>query len=260
MLGSPVCSRPGCDGGRSLAEASRQGRGEVVLFSRLPGCGGKRRLAADVGEALSAVLAEAFFQDSLAVAQAAGMPVTLACAAEGEVTLPCLPDAMRIVRQCRGDMGERLTAVFGDVVGRDRWPVLIGSDTPDLPPGRIGEAFDLLEDGADIVLGPAHDGGFYLIGVKKVHRRLFEGVAWSTETVFARVEANARRVGLRLAVLERWWDVDDVGGLEALERRLLSRPGTTPATWRIVSAAHRVEPPSPALRQAPGPARLGRAR
>ena len=71
------------------------------------------------------------------------------------------------------------------------------------------------------VLGPAEDGGYYLIGLKRAHPRLFEEIAWSTPLVFAQTVERAREIGLEPVVLPPWYDVDDVASLHRLHRELL---------------------------------------
>jgi rSAM/selenodomain-associated transferase 1 len=112
------------------------------------------------------------------------------------------------VRYQKGaDLGERLAGAFGELLaGADR-AVVIGSDCPDLGPGLIQEAFAALAD-ADLVLGPARDGGYYLIGLKKPSPELFRGISWSTSRVLAETLERAERLGLRARLLETLDDLD----------------------------------------------------
>jgi hypothetical protein len=75
------------------------------------------------------------------------------------------------------------------------------------------------------VLGPAADGGYYLIGLKHLHARLFQGIAWSTATVFSETLARAAEIGLDAAALGQWYDVDDRASLSLLGRELLRADG-----------------------------------
>ncbi len=101
---------------------------------------------------------------------------------------------------------------------------LVNSDSPDLPPEILLEAARTLDDGLDrVVLGPADDGGYYLIGMNRWHARLFEDIAWSTNVVCAQTRERAREVGLHVHTLPPWHDVDDLDMLEWLAARLLDQ-------------------------------------
>ncbi len=116
---------------------------------------------------------------------------------------------------------------------------LLNSDSPTLPAAYlVAAATALAAPGDRIVLGPSTDGGYYLIGLKRPHRRLFEDIDWSTERVTAQTLARAREVGLAAQLLPSWYDVDDLHTLRLLvgevidDRRFRvwgSEP--TPAAW-----------------------------
>ena len=84
--------------------------------------------------------------------------------------------------------------------------VIIGSDSPDLPPEYIQEGFRRL-DSSDMVIGPSTDGGYYLIGGRK-ELPLFDGIPWSSNKVFEMTLKKARGYGLTLSVLNQWYDID----------------------------------------------------
>ena len=83
----------------------------------------------------------------------------------------------------------------------------------------------LAPPGDRVVLGPAEDGGYYLIGLKRAHARLFENIAWSTPAVFAQTVDRARELGLEPAVLPSWYDVDDPDSLRRLDAELSGEGG-----------------------------------
>lgn len=94
---------------------------------------------------------------------------------------------------------------------------LIDSDSPTLPPAYLKAAVsELARPGDRVVLGPAEDGGYYLIGLKKIHRRLFERVDWSTSKVLAQTVARAQEIELPVTVLPSWFDVDNAAALRQL--------------------------------------------
>jgi glycosyltransferase A (GT-A) superfamily protein (DUF2064 family) len=82
-----------------------------------------------------------------------------------------------------------------------------------------------------MVLGGSDDGGYYLIGVKRLHQRLFEQIDWSTERVFAQTLERAREIGLEAELLPTWYDVDDGATLERLRRELLAASSTSSAGY-----------------------------
>ncbi len=139
------------------------------------------------------------------------------------------PGAQRLVRtwlgglpvsgfapQRDGGLGVRLSAALGRHFGEGaRRVVVIGSDCPHLERGSITRAFAAL-DVSDVVIGPAGDGGFYLLGLRAPAAGLFRGVAWSTASVGDQTLANAERLGLACSLLPTLRDVDTVADARAL--------------------------------------------
>jgi hypothetical protein len=102
---------------------------------------------------------------------------------------------------------------------------LLNSDSPNLPTTLLSHAVEALaEPGDRIVLGPAEDGGYYVLGLKAPHRHLFEHVAWSTNAVAEQTRERAWALGLPVVELEPWYDVDDAPALHRLCRELASPP------------------------------------
>ncbi len=96
---------------------------------------------------------------------------------------------------------------------------VLNADSPTLPTSQLRQAAQLLSAPGDrAVLGPAEDGGYYLLGLKAPHIAMFADIAWSTKTVAEQTRARARSIGLDLMELEAWYDVDDHADL----RRLLA--------------------------------------
>src|SRR6202012_5275843 len=99
---------------------------------------------------------------------------------------------------------------------------LIDSDSPTLPQGALSQAVARLTRQEDrLVLGGSDDGGYYLIGMKHAHQRLFEQIDWSTERVFKQTLERAREIALEAELLPTWYDVDDGATLERLRGELL---------------------------------------
>jgi uncharacterized protein len=94
---------------------------------------------------------------------------------------------------------------------------LVNSDSPTLPTALLARAARvLLAPGERVVLGPAEDGGYYLLGMKQPHAHLFADIAWSTGTVAAATRARAASLGVAMTTLPTWYDIDDAAGLARL--------------------------------------------
>jgi len=201
----------------------------LILFLRLPAKGlVKTRLAETIGDEAALDLYRCLVSDTLAAVRRAGRaplvffhPPGLGPAIDwlgGGVT--CLP-------QEGGDLGMRMLAAFRKVFSLPACSraVLIGSDLPDLPPAFIDEAFERLKS-QDAVIGPAHDGGYYLIGFRRgaVLPAAFEGIEWGGRGVFEATMAVFRKEGVSVHVLPHWDDIDVYEDVKALYDRLRDLP------------------------------------
>ena len=140
----------------------------------------------------------------------------------------------------RGDeFGERLYFAVEDLFKCGFASVcLIDSDSPTVPAENFAEAVQLLSIGHDrVVLGPSDDGGYYLIGVKKLDRHLFEQIDWSTERVFNQTIQRATEIGLEIKLLPTGYDVDNAASLRRLCAELLGENaagGVAPNTRKFL--------------------------
>ena len=130
------------------------------------------------------------------------------------------PD-FELVLQNGHDLGERLDNALTDCLsqGYER-AVIMDSDSPTLPPAFLSQAFTALTNGADVVLGPCEDGGYYLIGIKKPAPRLLREVQMSTAKVTADTIAIAKEESLSISLLPTWYDVDDGTSLIRLMKKM----------------------------------------
>jgi hypothetical protein len=134
-----------------------------------------------------------------------------------------LPAHFELVPQ-RGDaFGERLAIAAEDLLRVGYKSVcLIDSDSPTVPQRAYSDAAKFLAlPGDRVVFGPSDDGGYYLIGMKNVHRRLFEEIDWSTERVAEQTLERAKEIGVKVELLPTWYDVDDRATLRRLCDELL---------------------------------------
>lgn len=129
--------------------------------------------------------------------------------------------------QVQGDLGMRMSMAAEHAFSRSPFAVvLIGADCPGLSEDDLEDAARRLESGNDAVFGPAVDGGYYLLGIRALHRGLFEGVSWSSPVTLKQSLAKAAELGLRVSLLPEKEDVDTIEGYErAVEQRLI------PSKW-----------------------------
>lgn len=109
--------------------------------------------------------------------------------------------------QSQGDLGERIQDAFDTVNQEGEATIIIGSDCYDLSASIIEAAFEALEE-KDFVIGPANDGGYYLLGSTQFHPQLFQQIDWSTSAVFEQTIAQAKELNLSIEVLEELVDLD----------------------------------------------------
>jgi rSAM/selenodomain-associated transferase 2/rSAM/selenodomain-associated transferase 1 len=193
---------------------ARQRREALAILAKHPTPGlAKTRLIPALGPVGAAALHERMVRrtlaevDRLRVERAVDAQVRVAGAAPAEfasrfdASLPCVP-------QCEGDLGARLREATADLLASARAAVVIGTDCPELSSGLLHAAFDALRS-HDVVLGPALDGGYYLIGLSRPAPTLFEEIAWSSEVVLAQTLAKAEAAGLSVHRLPALADVDE---------------------------------------------------
>ena len=208
----------------------------LAVMTKAPQAGRvKTRLTPPLSPEEAAALNTCFLRDTAAAISRAGSgqevqgvavytPVGSEAAYAG-----ILPDNFVLVPQ-RGDaFGERLSAATEDLLqlGVDSL-CLIDSDSPTVPENAFAEAVDVLKRDEDsVVLGPADDGGYYLIGLKKLHRRLFEAIDWSTDRVLEQTIEGAREIGLPVHFLPTWFDVDDRATLSRLCQEFFGSNGNS---------------------------------
>jgi uncharacterized protein len=175
---------------------------------------------------------------SQAATAACGIAVYTPVGAESAYT-DILPAGFSLLPQ-RGDkFGERLYLAIEDLFKCGFESVcLIDSDSPTVPADNFAEAVELLSTSEDrVVLGPSDDGGYYLIGVKKPHRHLFEQIDWSTERVFKQTMQRTTEIGLEIKLLPGGYDIDDGASLRRLCNELLldtSRKDVAPRTQNFL--------------------------
>lgn len=196
---------------------AKRGTRALVILAKAPVAGtAKTRLSPPLTPEEAATFAAASLADMLAIGQAVAHCTVILChpAGSGEAIHAAIagrdiPISFALSPFTRTDIGaamaEAMTCAFA---GGASQVALIGSDLPSLPPAHIEAAFAALDMGAAVVLGPAEDGGYYLIATRQPRPELFTGIAWSTPAVFAQTVARADAMGLTLVAIPSWYDVD----------------------------------------------------
>lgn len=209
----------------------------VLLFSK-PAVAGrvKTRLIGALTAPEAAALHAAFFEDLVTRLRDLAADLVVYWALDEGEAIPASPAGGR--RQIGGDLGERLLHAFREAAVSHRFAVAIGSDHPDLEAERIEEACAALARGADLVLGPARDGGYYLIAGRpsEIAAELFREIPWSSSVVLRETRARAARLGVNVVELACAEDVDTAEDLERLAARLRRAPGGFCPRTRVVLA------------------------
>jgi rSAM/selenodomain-associated transferase 1 len=180
----------------------------------------------DTAAAISSACSRRPVGDEGKTARASAIAVYTPVGAESAYT-DILPADFSLLPQRGDEFGERLYLAVEDLFkcGFDSL-CLIDSDSPTVPAENFEQAVGLLSTTEDrVVLGPSDDGGYYLIGMKKPHRHLFEQIDWSTERVLNQTMQRATEIGIEVKLLPTGYDVDDDVSLRRLCNELLDEQG-----------------------------------
>ncbi len=229
----------------SEGQGERQIRQALFIVARLPVVGQtKTRLGNVIGHAAATALYRAFLADigrrfSTAAARD-GYDLWWYYAAPAEASAADfaaeVPAGGRLLRQGEGDFGARLWAGFAALheQGYERI-VVLSSDSPHVPAAWVSKAFAALA-ADDVVIGPADDGGYYLLGQRGTPTDLFSGITMSTARVCAQTVALAQERGLDIAHLPTTFDIDEAADLASLRAALDAAPDLAPATRAALAA------------------------
>ena len=210
------------------------------IFAKRPVPGAvKTRLAVAIGDEAAARFYEVSLRTLLARVRGLELRRVIAHAGGSSEELAWFGqfEGYELWLQPAGDLGKKLTAWFEFACATDDRVLVIGSDSPTLPLEYIQQAITAL-DNNDCVIGPADDGGYYLLGLRRPVPQLFEGIAWSGPLVLAETLTRALSQQLIVAVLPPWTDVDEVADLNVLKEQL-SRVGSDPVWEQLQSEVDR---------------------
>ena len=220
--------------------------GTVLVVAKAPGGGrSKTRLVPPLDASQAAALHEALLLDTLDCcrAEVADVRILHADPDDAAQLARLAPGVGLELQEGRGladalRLGIARHAVRGAVA-------VVSSDVPGIPAGSLRSAFEALSAGADVVLGPALDGGYWLIAMREPHEPPFREIPWSTPATLAVTRGRCEEAGLRVAELEHWRDVDTLVDLSFVRRDAEELPA--PRTIGLIRALGSLVPPPPAV-------------
>ena len=194
----------------------------IIVFAKAPEAGKvKTRLIPALGAQGAATLHEKLVRHTLVtVTQANLCAIQLWCAPSPSLPFfeRCQNDfSVSLHEQSGNDLGERMHHAITIALQKYTYAIIIGTDCPALTTPYLYQALDALQHGASVVLGPAQDGGYVLIGASQSHPRLFSGIAWGTASVLNETRAHLRELKWQWQELTELWDVDRPEDLPRLD-------------------------------------------
>lgn len=200
--------------------------GKILIFARAPVPGYvKTRLAEDVGAQKAAELYTDWLCETVRMCATSQLaPVELWCAPDtGHNTFSSLRNScgVQLTSQPKGDLGTRMQAALHRALQKNEFALLIGTDCPVMDVGYLTSACRALDAGQELVLGPAEDGGYVLLGARKIDASLFRDIPWGTGCVLQTTRKRIQALGYKYTELTSLWDVDCYRDLQ----RLVTRTG-----------------------------------
>ncbi len=196
----------------------------ILLFTKAARPGRvKTRLIGDLSAEQTAKLHSAFVDDVVHSLRLGSFHLAVAWADdEATTSLPPSMEGLEVLPQHGDDLGQRLYNGLCEMSRQHDLVAALGSDHPEIDAATVEAAFRRLEAGADVVLGPVDDGGYFLIALRReaLDPKLFQDIPWSTETVCRDTIEHCLSLGLRYELLPSGHDIDVAADLEALVQRL----------------------------------------
>jgi rSAM/selenodomain-associated transferase 1 len=204
----------------------------LVIMAKAPRPGMvKTRLMDSLPSPAVATLYRCLLEDTLALAKLlTGVEVAVMCPEPDRDELTeVLGETVPVVAQQGSGLVAGLTSVFRQFTAGGRHVIAFNSDSPHLPPAVLQGAFDILAT-HDVVVGPTHDGGYYLVGAKAAHPSLFASDAMGTKSALEILLARTKAFELSAGFTEPFYDIDIANDLVRLARELLLAPEKAPRT------------------------------
>jgi rSAM/selenodomain-associated transferase 1 len=226
---------------------SRSGGCTVVIMAKAPKPGAvKTRLAQTLPLAAVVELYRCLLDDTIALARSLGdVDVAIMCpASDVEDLSRAVGDSIPIVAQSGDGLAAGLTSVFAHFAeaGRRRI-VAFNSDSPHLPASVLVSAFRALGE-SDVVVGPTHDGGYYLVGATASHAGLFAGDGLGTTNAYDALLSRVRALGLSASLTDTFYDIDVAEDLSRLADELQRAPARAPRTAQWLMEWRKAIPPA----------------
>lgn len=227
----------------------------IGIFCKTPSAGySKTRLSPPLDPEECAALSACFIRDLAATigelidGSTTGYAVYTPAGTESTLRA-LLPPGFRLLLQHEGDFGTRVvTATHELLEAGHAGAILVNADSPTLPAAILRAAVDATRRGDAVVLSPALDGGYTLIGLSTLHEQLFADIPWSTAQVHRMTVARAAEIGVPVVNVPGWYDVDDVESLSVLQSELAGEPppfapaglrgAAAPSTRSFLAARH----------------------
>jgi rSAM/selenodomain-associated transferase 1 len=205
----------------------------LVIMAKAPRLGSvKTRLAGSLSLQAVTEFYGCLLNDTISLAQSLDyIEVAIMCpASDVEELSRAVPGTVRILPQTGEGLAAGLDSVFAHFAGSgDQRVIAFNSDSPHLPASVLKSAFDVL-DADDLVLGPTHDGGYFLVGAKASHPNLFTNDGMGTANALEAVLTRARALGLSIHLTDPFYDIDVEGDLNRLAAELQLAPAKAPRT------------------------------
>lgn len=217
----------------------------LVIMAKAPRAGSvKTRLANTIPLPEVTALYQCLLNDTITLAQALDrVDVAVMCpTSDVEDLSRALPQAVPIVPQTGQGLAAGLTCVFAHFTNPGyRRVIAFNSDSPHLPASILESAFDVLET-RDLVVGPTHDGGYYLVGAKASYPDLFSNDGMGTSNALEALLSRACALGLSVHLTDPFYDIDVASDLSQLSDELRRMPGKAPRTAKWLSEWSRARP------------------
>lgn len=205
----------------------------ILLFAREPVLGQvKTRLQGAIGQQQALRLYRAMLERIAAVLQASNLAAWNLCVSSNpaDELFISICDENNITLQAEGELGEKMRTAMACALEKPELDcvIIIGSDCPAMSQGYLESAIEVLNSGKDVVIGPAEDGGYVLLGLKRIIPELFEDIPWGSSSVLEETLARLQKTGASYQLLESLWDVDrpeDISRLEELDPPLCWETG-----------------------------------
>ena len=224
---------------RKTIDHSLDGHGTLVIMAKAPRPGMvKTRLARSLPVAAVTELYRCLLNDTIALARALdGVEVAVMCPESDVEDLGCaVGDRVRVVPQMGKGLAAGLTSVFAHFAGADHSRIVaFNSDSPHLPASVLESAFHALAK-CDVVIGPTHDGGYYLVGATASHPGLFTGDVLGTTNAFEALLTRARALRLSVRLTDPFYDIDEAADLDRFAAELQGGPEKAPRTAEWLQA------------------------